>query len=106
MTELADGGELFNFVLEEPFSEELTRHCFLQVLNGLSHCHHENVVHRDLKPENFLLDSGYNVKISDFGLAAPSTGFFGNGLLYTRLGTEKYIAPEIWFKQPNEGYDG
>ena len=51
--------------------------------------------HRDLKPENILLDSNFNVKIADFGFAAPVEGRKGTGYLYSYLGTQEYMAPEI-----------
>jgi serine/threonine protein kinase len=40
-------------------------------MNGLGYCHSRQITHRDLKPENLLLDHFYNVKIADFGFAAP-----------------------------------
>jgi serine/threonine protein kinase len=39
------------------FSEELSRHCILQVAKGIHFLHEEKgVVHRDIKPENLLFD--------------------------------------------------
>ncbi|KAJ0802436.1 putative protein kinase RLK-Pelle-L-LEC family [Helianthus annuus] len=51
------------------------------------------VVHRDIKPSNIMLDSGFNVKLGDFGLAR-----FVEHELGTRTtvlaGTLGYMAPE------------
>ena len=72
-------------------------------MNGLGYCHGRGVVHRDLKPENLLLDQFYNIKIADFGFAAPFDGRDGSGKLSTKLGTMNYMAPEIHINQPYEG---
>ena len=46
--------------------------------------------------ENIVLDTNFNVKVIDFGLACPLSGPYGsgkiNGLMF---GTERYMAPEI-----------
>jgi serine/threonine protein kinase len=42
-----------------------------------------------------LLDRNFNVKIADFGFAAPIYGLDGSGFLTTNLGTPGYMAPEI-----------
>ncbi|KAI3692128.1 hypothetical protein L6452_31937 [Arctium lappa] len=51
------------------------------------------VVHRDIKTSNILLDSGFNVKLGDFGLARlmdHELGLHTTGL----AGTVGYMAPE------------
>ena len=52
------------------------------------------ICHRDLKPENILMDSNYNIKIADFGFAAPLQGKNGNGKLHSYKGTLGYMTPE------------
>ena len=42
----------------------------LNILDALGYIHSHGVVHRDLKPENIMIDSGDNIKLIDFGIAA------------------------------------
>jgi len=69
----------------------------------MHYVHSNGASHRDLKPENIMLDSDFNVKIVDFGFAAPLGGRTGTGYLHTFLGTDKYMAPEI---HAGNGYQG
>ena len=39
-----------------------------QAAKGMHFLHSSGIVHRDLKSLNLLLDSKWNVKVSDFGL--------------------------------------
>ena len=53
------------------------------------------VVHGDIKPSNIMLDSSYNAKLGDFGLARVVDN--GEGWQTTKavLGTAGYIDPEF-----------
>ncbi|CAN1814435.1 Probable receptor-like protein kinase At1g80640 [Linum perenne] len=66
----------------------------VDIARGLEYLHeHCNppVVHRDIKSSNILLDSDFNAKLSDFGLAVPSGNQNKN---ITLKGTLGYVAPE------------
>lgn len=52
-----------------------------------------------MKCENILLDDKYQLKIADFGFAGPVEGRDGQGFLTTYLGTENYMAPEVYLDQ-------
>ena len=104
MLELAQGGCLFDIIAQTGrMSEDLARYYFKQFMEGLDHCHTAGVSHRDLKPENLLLGEDYNLKLADFGYAAPVTGRDGSGYLETHCGTMGYMAPEIHLRQKYNG---
>lgn len=95
VTELVDGGELFDHIAEmKKFSEETVRAILRQLLGAVKVLHDANVMHRDLKPENILLKSKdpIRIKVADFGLAA----FFDNDVpLTVACGTPEYSSPEV-----------
>ncbi|KAE8728511.1 putative LRR receptor-like serine/threonine-protein kinase [Hibiscus syriacus] len=72
----------------------------LGIAKGLAFLHEESslkIVHRDIKTTNVLLDSDFNAKISDFGLAKFDEE--ENTHISTRVaGTIGYMAPEyaLW----------
>jgi serine/threonine protein kinase len=69
--EYVTGGELFDKIVHQGrLKEEESRRYFQQLIEAVDYCHSRGVYHRDLKPENLLLDTGGNLKISDFGLSA------------------------------------
>lgn len=96
--ELANGGELFDFIAQTGrFSEKVARYYFLQMCSAFSYLHGNGVSHRDMKPENIMLDSEYNLKIADFGFSSTKSQN------ESRKGTENYMAPEIHMKQIYSG---
>ncbi|KAF7843040.1 L-type lectin-domain containing receptor kinase IX.1-like [Senna tora] len=52
------------------------------------------VVHRDIKPSNVMLDSDFNAKLGDFGLARMVEHSKGSTETTVLAGTKGYMAPE------------
>ncbi|XP_040993673.1 probable serine/threonine-protein kinase PBL18 [Juglans microcarpa x Juglans regia] len=80
----------------QPISWPTRMKIAIGVARGLTFLHSldANVIYRDLKASNILLDSDFNAKLSDFGLARDGpTG--DNTHVSTRVvGTQGYAAPE------------
>ena len=98
--ELAEGGDLLDFINSRKYlSEKTARILFSDLVSGISQCHLMKIVHRDLKCENLLLDSQQRLKISDFGFARPHEG----KKLETYCGSRAYAPPEIIMGEPYNG---
>ncbi|KAL7168031.1 hypothetical protein ACSBR2_038464 [Camellia fascicularis] len=64
---------------------------------GLYYMHHDctpSVIHRDGKSSNILLDSQFNAKVADFGLAKILVKHGEPNTMSTVVGSFGYIAPE------------
>lgn len=93
--ELAEGGELFDKIIEDGnYNESDAVRVLQQIITTVEHLHSMNIVHRDLKPENILLKTKNTreIKICDFGL---SKVFDEATISNTICGTPGYVAPEI-----------
>ncbi|GFQ06833.1 protein kinase apk1b chloroplastic, partial [Phtheirospermum japonicum] len=80
----------------QPLSWKLRMKVALGAAKGLAYLHSPDakVIYRDFKSSNILLDSNYNAKLSDFGLAKDGP-MDGKSHVSTRvMGTYGYAAPE------------
>ena len=105
MTELVQGGELFDKIADlKKFDENMAAEIIQQVLDAVAYCHSKHIVHRDLKPENLLMeeDDSNSIKVIDFG---TSQFFDPDEHMDKTYGTAYYIAPEILEKDYNEKCD-
>ncbi|ELR14073.1 protein kinase domain containing protein [Acanthamoeba castellanii str. Neff] len=73
----------------------------LRAAKGMHFLHSSGIVHRDLKSLNLLLDSKWNVKVSDFGL-----GKFKDQIKASdrHIGSIPWTAPEVLAEQPAVDY--
>ncbi|KAH7848303.1 hypothetical protein Vadar_000972 [Vaccinium darrowii] len=100
MPNLSLDRHLFSNGNSKPLSWDLRLKIISGVASALHYLHNEydqRVVHRDLKPSNIMLDSEFNARLGDFGLARAldneSTSYADAEDV---LGTLGYIAPECF----------
>ncbi|KAL3642495.1 putative serine/threonine-protein kinase pbl10 [Castilleja foliolosa] len=80
----------------EPLSWSLRMKIALGAARGLAFLHSDDikVIYRDFKTSNILLDSNYNPKLSDFGLARDGPTDDKSHVSTRVMGTYGYAAPE------------
>ncbi|KAE8692956.1 Protein kinase APK1A [Hibiscus syriacus] len=80
----------------QPISWATRMHIAQGVVQGLTFLHSldANVIYRDLKASNILLDSDYNAKLLDFGLARDGPTGDNTHVSIRVVGTQGYAAPE------------
>lgn len=80
----------------QPLSWNLRIKVALGAAKGLAFLHNANtqVIYRDFKTSNILLDSNYNAKLSDFGLAKDGPVGDKSHVSTRVMGTYGYAAPE------------
>lgn len=65
-----------------------------QTVAGLGYAHTRGIIHRDIKPSNLMLAEGFQIKITDFGLAKAVEQDVSTTGSSAMLGTPAYISPE------------
>ncbi|MQL93028.1 hypothetical protein Taro_025669 [Colocasia esculenta] len=78
----------------QPLSWNLRMKVALGAAKGLAFLHSAKVIYRDFKTSNVLLDSTYNAKLSDFGLAKDGPIGDKSHVSTRVMGTYGYAAPE------------
>jgi serine/threonine protein kinase len=95
--ELCEGGDLLSNITTKPLfwgQDDLIKSAFLQIIDGVAHCHANGISHRDLKPENVLFDkNGFRFCVSDFGLATRNPLSSNTG-----TGSKHYKSPGVLSK--------
>jgi len=96
VTELANGGELFDVAASRRVADAELQRYMLQLFQAVAYLHKHFIAHRDISLENILLKDG-NVKLMDFGMSVRSHSTSGSPLRFFRaVGKDYYRAPEAY----------
>ena len=66
------------------------------ICSALVLCKKHEIIHRDIKPQNIFVSPNGDYKLGDFGIAKTVEKTMGG----TKIGTYKYMAPEVYNNQP------
>ncbi|KAG5876197.1 hypothetical protein JTB14_001940 [Gonioctena quinquepunctata] len=106
--EYCSEGTLENLIAgtEKGLPELLVRRYTFQLVSGVACLHDHGIVHRDIKTANLFLTNGGNcLKIGDFGCAAKiKSNMTMPGELKGFVGTQAYMAPEVFTRNMSEGH--
>ncbi|KAL4711583.1 hypothetical protein ACJJTC_003600, partial [Scirpophaga incertulas] len=85
--------------------EHTTRRYAKQLVSAILELHARNIAHRDIKSGNiFLTNEGHCLKLGDFGCAVKiRANTTAPGELQGFVGTQAYMAPEVFMKSSGHG---
>ncbi|CAK1543740.1 unnamed protein product [Leptosia nina] len=86
-------------------AEQTTRRYTKQLLSAVQELHSRSIAHRDIKSGNiFLTNEGHCLKLGDFGCAVKiRANTTAPGELQGFVGTQAYMAPEVFMKSSGHG---
>ena len=107
ITEYFEGETLTKFLENEQkkdrkfLKEEIIWKIFIQICFALYHIHNKNIIHRNINPTNILIDSKYNIKLTNFkkSFSLKNSSEFCNDFDININGDLSYTSPEILLKQ-------
>ncbi|CAO3698968.1 unnamed protein product [Rhizopus microsporus] len=89
-------GVLMNIEADQvatPYSVDMARRYFKEMMLGIEYLHANEIVHRDIKPDNLLISKDDVLKIVDFGVSEMFVK--GNDRLKKSAGSPAFMAPEL-----------
>lgn len=93
--EICTNGSLHSLYSQSPADFLRAAELCVLITRALDRVHGLGVIHRDIKPSNILMDSQWNPKISDFGLAKSLEDSREATTSGQILGSPSFMAPEM-----------
>ncbi|MCL2456061.1 MAG: Stk1 family PASTA domain-containing Ser/Thr kinase, partial [Defluviitaleaceae bacterium] len=92
--EYVDGASLKELITKKaPFDNETNLGVSIQVAEGISEAHRNEIIHLDIKPQNILIALNSIVKVTDFGIARVARNATINAASGS-MGSVHYFSPE------------
>lgn len=101
--ELCEGADLQRLLVARgPLPEREVRAIVGQLAGALDYVHQRGLIHRDLKPANVMITRAGDVKLTDFGIAAPAVPLDGRTRTadHALVGTPGFMSPEQLSGEP------
>lgn len=89
--DLCSGGSVRTLLQAGSLDDRTLGVLFREIAIGVRAIHNEGIIHRDLKAANVLITMSGQVRLCDFGVAAPTNRTKRN----TVVGTPYWMAPEV-----------